>query len=509
MFVIVPRVAKWFFSRLESEKHSHYIFVLAVVFFAAFIAEVAGIEPIIGAFVAGLELNKLIPHSSALMNRIEFIGNSLFIPFFLISVGMIVDVTVLLNGPYALYIAVVLSVVAIIGKWMAAYATQKVLRYNALQRRLIFGLSSSHAAAILAVILVGYKAKILDDNILNGTIILILITCIVASLVTENAAKKLLIAEQQNPDDNKDEILNEHILLPVANISNIESLLDFALYIKNNKSPNPVSILSCIPNDENAENNVLVTKGELERFVRQASAREKKANIIITLDHNPASGIARTSKEIMADIIIIGWPRKQGMLDKIIGDKVENIINNTDKTIFICQFNRPFVNHKRLIIIAPPHAEKENGFIIWLSKMHRLAAEFNLPVLLYGNNETSQATYENLKNMSPVLPFNTVLIDDWEDLLIAKDIRRDDIIVLTLARKGSLSFLNQLEQIPAKLEKHYPDNTKMMIYPQRYSHHYKVSGYESYTSGTINKGIATIQKLGKDIGSLLKSEKKN
>ncbi|OQA00118.1 MAG: Universal stress protein family protein [Bacteroidetes bacterium ADurb.Bin408] len=401
-----------------------------------------------------------------------------------------------------------LSIVAIIGKWIAAFITQKVLRYNAMQRRLIFGLSSSHAAAILAVILVGYNAKILDDNILNGTIILILITCIVASIVTENAAKKILITEQQNPDDNKDEILNEHILLPIANITNIEHLLDFALYIKNNKSPNPVSILSCIPNDENAENNVLITKGELERFVRQASAREKKANIIITLDHNPASGIARTSKEIMADIIIIGWPRKQGMLDKIIGDKVENIINNTDKTIFICQLNRPFVNHKRLIVIAPPHAEKESGFIIWLSKIHTLATELNLPVILYSNNITSQATAEILKHKTPVLPFNTVYIDAWEDLLIAKDIRKDDIIVLTLARKGSLSFMNQLEQIPDKLEKHYPVNTKILIYPQRYSHHYKVSGYEGYASGTINKGIATIQKLGKDIGSLLKSEKK-
>ena len=193
MFLLIPRIAKWFFRKLESEKHSHYIFVLSVVFFAAFLAEVAGLEPIIGAFAAGLALNKLIPNSSALMNRIEFMGNSLFIPFFLISVGMIVDVRVILSGPMAIIIAVTLSVVAIASKWIAALFTQLIFRYSKLQRQLIFGLSSSHAAATLAVILVGYRAKIIDDNILNGTIILILITCIVASFVTEKAAKQLVV----------------------------------------------------------------------------------------------------------------------------------------------------------------------------------------------------------------------------------------------------------------------------------------------------------------------------
>lgn len=110
--------------------------------FAAFLAEVAGVEPIIGAFVAGLALNKLIPHSSALMNRIEFIGNSLFIPFFLISVGMLVDVSVIMNGPTALIIAGTLTIVAITGKWLAAFLTQVIFKYSSSQRQLIFGLSS-------------------------------------------------------------------------------------------------------------------------------------------------------------------------------------------------------------------------------------------------------------------------------------------------------------------------------------------------------------------------------
>ncbi|MDD4848796.1 MAG: cation:proton antiporter, partial [Bacteroidales bacterium] len=190
MFLIVPKIAKWFFQKLESEKHSHYIFVLSVMFFAAFLAEIAGMESIIGAFVAGLVLNRFIPHSSSLMNRIDFIGNALFIPFFLISVGMLVDLHVLIQGPRSIVVAVVLSLSAFAGKWIAAFFTQLVFRFSHVQRRLIFGLSSAHAAATLAIILAGFHVGIINNNVLNGTIILILITCVVSSLVTERAARK-------------------------------------------------------------------------------------------------------------------------------------------------------------------------------------------------------------------------------------------------------------------------------------------------------------------------------
>src|SRR5690554_401996 len=245
MFLIIPRIAKWFFRKLESEKHSHYIFVLSIVFLAAFLAEVAGVEPIIGAFVAGLALNKLIPHSSALMNRIEFIGNSLFIPFFLISVGMIVDMSVILSGPMAMIIAGVLTVVAILGKWVAAFVTQIVFKFSKGQRKLIFGLSSAHAAATLAVILVGYKAGIVDETILNATVVIILVTCIVASFATENAAKMIIRSSDEDEDlELTTSAQQEQILVPIANLVNIDKILDFAVLIKERKSINPLAIMT-------------------------------------------------------------------------------------------------------------------------------------------------------------------------------------------------------------------------------------------------------------------------
>src|SRR5690554_609750 len=241
MFVIIPKVAKWFFKKVEAEKTSHYIFVLSMVFFAAFIAEVCGLEPIIGAFMAGLALNRFIPHSSALMNRIDFIGNAIFIPFFLISVGMLVDVTVLINDSRAILIALGLVAVSISGKWLAAFFTQKVFSYSVAQRQLIYGLSGSHAAATLAVIMVGYRNEIVGENVLNGTILLILVSCVIATLNAEAASKKVLLEGDIDIDPNvRDESLEENIILPIANLNNMQMLLDMASLIQSKKSPYPL-----------------------------------------------------------------------------------------------------------------------------------------------------------------------------------------------------------------------------------------------------------------------------
>jgi Kef-type K+ transport system membrane component KefB len=508
MFILIPKIARWFFRKLESEKHSHYIFVLSVVFFAAFLAEIAGIEPIIGAFVAGLTLNKLIPHSSALMNRIEFIGNSLFIPFFLISVGMLVDVRVILNGPNALFVAVTLSIVALLGKWLAALFTQFVFRYTIAQRKLIFGLSSAHAAATLAVILVGYNAHILDDNILNGTIILILITCIIASFATEKAAKKIIIES----DDDSNSVIktnnsqNEHILLPIANIANIEKLLELAIFIKEKKSVNPVSILSVVSNNNEAELNIQKTRNKLEAYVKQASASETKVNIITTIDHNPASGIVRISREIMADIIILGWPQRSGYIDKLIGDKVDSILNSTDKTTFICHLENPLILHKRIVIAAPPLAEYEKGFDLWLSKMIRLSQELSISIHLFCNEATKKAVYRLFNKAKLTVSINKHSFSDWDDfLIISKNIRDDDLIVLASARKGATSWLSILESLPNKLEKSFKSNSRIVIYPQQYDGNISSEQYNDFTPESLNRGIEAIQKIRKGIRSILKN----
>lgn len=509
MFLVIPRIAKWFFEKLESEKHSHYIFVLSVVFFAAFLAEVAGVEPIIGAFVAGLALNKLIPHSSALMNRIEFIGNSLFIPFFLISVGMLVDVSVILKGPWALIIAGTLSVVAIAGKWLAALFTQFSFKYSVSQRNLIFGLSGSHAAATLAVILVGYNAKILDENILNGTIILILITCVVASFVTEKAAKIIIVESDEETAGmiKSKAITNEHILLPIANIENFDKLLEFSIFIKDKKSSNPISILSVVTNNEEAESNIIKTRNKLEQFVKQASASETKVDIITTIEHNVAGGIARVSREVMADIIFLGWPKRVGFIDKLIGEKMDSIINNTNKCTFISHFSKPLVAHKRILIAVPPLAEFEKGFDFWLLKITKLSQELSLPIVMFCNESTERSVNEffKLNKISSTVSFKSLM--NWDDFFaISKFINVDDLLVLVSSRRGTASYLPLLDNLPSRLEKHFFKNSRIIIYPQQEYAIETIDVYDDVTAKPLSKSIETIQRIGKGIGGIFRKE---
>jgi len=472
MLFLIPRITRWFFTKLESEKHAHYIYVLSVVFFSAFLAEISGLEPIIGAFVAGLVLNPLIPHSSALMNRIEFIGNSLFIPFFLISVGMLVDVRVILSGPMAIIIAVVLTTGAIFGKWLAAFFTQLILKYSQAQRQLIFGLSTAHAGAILAVVLVGYKAGILDENILNGTIILILISCLIASFATEKASRKILLTEKNSESSGSGiNLLNyEQILLPIANLMNIEKLLEFTLLIKDKKSANPVTILTVVPNNAEAELNIISAREKLNEFNKHGAASEIKVNTIATIDYNPASGIARVSRETLANIIILGWPGKAGILDKLIGEKISSIISNVDKTVFICHLDKLLINHKRIIVATPPFAEKENGFEIWLQKISKLSQELSIPVVHFGGTSTQDSIRDKIKQKHLSTSFSFKVLNNLEDLLdSSSDIKDDDLLVLISARKYSVSYLNFLDNIPNKIEKSFTNNNKIVVYPQQYS----------------------------------------
>lgn len=503
MFFVIPRIAKWFFRKLEDEKHSHYIFVLAVVFFGAFLAEVAGVEAIIGAFVAGLALNKLIPHSSALMNRIEFIGNSLFIPFFLISVGMIVDIKVIMSGPLALIIAGTLSVVAVSGKWIAAWITQQIFKYTKVQRQLIFGLSGAHAAATLAVILVGFNAGILDSNILNGTVILILITCVIASFATERAAKTALVESESDLTESAEspKITSEHILLPIAKVENIDKLLEFSVLVKEKNSHHPISVLSVVSNDDEAEVNVVKARNKLQEIVKKGSASETKVNVLTAIDQNASTGIARISKEIIADIIILTWPNKRALIEKL-----ENLLSKVNKTLFFCDFEKPLVLHKRIFLVVPPLAEHETGFDFWFNKVARLAQELSIPIQLYCNAATGKSieTYYRKSRFTATLHFNH--FDDWDDVLIlSRFIDENDLFILASSRRNGISHMYFLDSLPNKLQKYLPLNSKIIIYPQQNVQDYDSTNYEAPVE-TLSKGLETIQWIGKGIGNIFKKE---
>ncbi len=362
------------------------------------------------------------------------------------------------------------------------------------------------------MILVGFKAKILDENILNGTIILILITCIVASFATEKAAKKIAICEEevspQHPD--KDQVLEEHILIPLAKTSATAGLLDFTLLIKDKKSTNPVTLLTIVPNNDQAEINILKYRKAVDKFIIQGSASEVKINTLARIDHNPASGIARTSKEIMSNIVIIGWPRKTGFLDKIFGENVDSIINNVDKSLFICRFEKSFIEEKRLVFICPPFSERGIGFYLLLQKIVRLSQELSIPILIYADYKTHQTIQQiagNLK-LTSKLGFKSIL--DWDDFeAISDEITENDLIVFNLSRKGSISYQSIFDKLPQKFEKSFSTDNLILVYPQNDRQESAMDAYEDFTATPLTKGIEAIEQIGRGLGSILKKGKHN
>ena len=502
MFGIIPRVAKWFFQKVEGEKTAHYIFVLSVVFFAAFLAEIAGLEHIIGAFVAGLALNKLIPHSSALMNRIEFIGNAIFIPFFLISVGMIVDVSVLLNGPAALIIATTLTVVAIFSKWIAAWFTQLVFRYSSAQRQVIFGLSSAHAAATLAVIMVGYRYQIIDENVLNGTIVLILVTCIVASLATEAASKRVVLAgDQDEVTSEKNVAREEQLMLPIANLNNMESLLDFSTLIKSKHSPHPVTVLTVVPNNEMATQNLQRARKNLDSMAKYASGSETEVNMMATIDHNIANGISRAAREVGADGILLGWPSKPGIIEKMVGEKTESILNQTDTNLFMCHVDKPLVAQKRIVLFCPPLSESELGFDYCLEKVLRLSQELTIPILYVCDPRTKEAISQYVKRNKTSTRVLFSNHEEWDDLTsLRKYVKDNDLIVFISARQGEVSYRHSFDGTPKKLGKVYTQHNRILIFPSRRAG-YSLDEYEEVSTAPI------LQRIGKGIGNIFTKDK--
>lgn len=467
IFLIVPRIATWFFQRSETEKYSNFIFVLFIVFSSGFLVELGGIEPIIGAFAAGLALNRLIPNSSALMNRIEFFGNALFIPAFLISVGMLVDITVVLNGPRTIIVTLTLTAMALLGKWVAAFVTQQSFRYSATQRTLIFGLSSSRAAATLAIVIVGFNAGLFDEYILNGTIMLILLTCIVASIFTQRSAKQIAISEENDTlsPSALGEFAQEKILVPIANPSHIGYHVELALLLKDRKSVNPISLLGVVPNNREAEKNIVSFRKRLQELVATAKAAEVDVDIITTIDHNPADGIVRTARETMSDIVILGWPGKAGLWDKLLGEKIDLIIKNMDKNLFVCHVQQKLINHKRIVLISPPSAEKEDGFNMWVSKVSALSSELSIPVLHLGHPETQKIIAARKKRGA----FTFQPFVDWDNpLSCGNQIRKDDLVVLISAHVGYVSHIPVMESLPTRLENRFPSQSRIIVYPKQH-----------------------------------------
>ena len=504
---LFPIIGRWFLKRYQ-DNVSQYIFVLVMVFLGAVLAEAAGIEAIIGAFLSGLALNRLIPSTSPLMNRIEFVGNAVFIPFFLIGVGMLVDYRAFFTDFETIKVAAVMTIVATSAKYIAAWLTQKTFNYSIDERRIIFGLSNAQAAATLAAILVAYNViigetengepiRLLNESILNGTIIMILITCTIASFAAQKGGKNISLAESSIAESD-DSVNNERILIPISNPDTIDELINLSTIIKSKENINELFALKII-NSENESD--VSAKKLLDRAVITASATDIKLNKLLRYDLNIVNGITSVIKEQKITDLVLGLHVKKGITESFLGKLTEGILSKCNTTTLVYKPVQPISTIKNHVVIVPQNAEKEIGFPFWLLKVWNISRNSGSRLVFYANENTIKVIKE-IQSKHPI-DADFKIFDDWNDfLIIARDLKTDDNLIIVLSRVHKPSYHENMINIPFYLNKYFQSNSFILVYPMQIG----VTDNETIdlNNPSLLEPIEKLDEIGKNITRLFR-----
>ena len=475
VLLLFPVVARWFFKRFD-DSVQQYLFVLALVFFSAFLAEAAGVEAIIGAFLGGLALNRLIPRTSPLMNRIKFVGNAIFIPFFLIGVGMLINIQAVFKGYETIKVALVITVAATVAKYLSAWITQKLFNFSLDQRRLIFGLISAHAALALATVLIGYNivvgytlsgdpVRLLDESVLNGTILFILVTCTLATIVGEKGAQNIALAEAL--DDVPKPGLSateERILIPMNEISTVDELVNLGITVKSLKSRNGIYALHVASNSITGDAAEKSAAKLLEKAVVAASSTDHALTSLIRYDRDAVNGIAGVIREQKITLLILGLHHKKSITESFLGSTSESILGRCNVTTFIYKPVQPLSTIKRTIVIIPEMAENESGFVLWMERLIAIIKNTGSKLVIHASRQTIASLKEGYSGS--LAPAEYKMFREWDEfLLLSKEIKNDDNLIIVMSRKNNLSYHSKMARISSYLNRYFQKNSFILIYP--------------------------------------------
>ena len=473
VMIVFPIVGRWFFKRCE-DNVSQYIFVLVMVFLGAYLAELAGLESIIGAFLAGMALNRLIPSTSPLMNRVEFVGNAIFIPFFLIGVGMLIDYRAFFTNWDTIKVGAVMIVVATVAKFVAAWLTQKTFRMSVDQRRVIFGLSNAQAAATLAAVMVGYNVilgetpagepiRLLNESVLNGTILMILVTCTMASFSAQKGAHNIAMNDVSEEKEGTGEH-QERILIPVSYEKNVTELVNLSTAIKSKKNKNGLFALNVINNQASDDKAFKQSKKVLNMAVTTASATDNVLQDLLRYDLNVANAIISVIKEQGITDLFLGLHQGKGVVSSFLGNMTEAILGQSNVTTLIYRPIQPIATVKRHLVVVPARAEKEVGFPMWVNKVWNIIHNSGAKAVFYASEDTMVYLKEMYKKRPIEAEFSS--FDDWDDFLImSREIKSDDTLWVVMSRRERLSYHANMSRIPNYLNKYFQSNSFVLVYP--------------------------------------------
>lgn len=466
---LYPKLTRLFFRRYN-DSVAQFIYILAMVFLAALVSNLIGLEAILGAFYAGLVLNRFVPARSGLMTRIVFVGNAIFIPYFLIGVGMLINVRVVFGGVGVLYVAAVMTGVALSMKWLSALVTQKVLRLDALDRRMIFGLSSGKAAATIAATMVGYNYGLLNEEMMNGAVLMILVCCGVASVMTERAALKLrirLTADSLKTDGSDGTRINARQLVAVANPVTAEEIMNLAILMRHSDNREPMTVLYVRNSDE--ASSVGMGRAAMAKAAAAAEAVDIKVREVERYDINIVAGMVNVMKEQGSSDLVLGMHRKMSIVDTFYGTLIEQLLSSTHKMVILSRCFVPVDTIRRLVVAVPQKGEYETGFRKWVERMGNLATQLGCPLVFMASKETSRYIRGVLAAGKYQVNEQYIDMDGWDDFITeSATVEYDDLMVIIGARRTSVSFSAEQENLPQFLMRYFSSQNMLMIYPEQF-----------------------------------------
>ena len=475
-FVIIyffPRVTRYFFHHYE-DNVNQFIFVLALTFLGAIMMELIGMEGLLGAFLVGLVINRYVPNVSPLMNHLEFVGNALFIPYFLIGVGMLVNVNLLFGGVETLHVAAVMIVMALSSKWIASLVTQKLLGMRPLERHMIFGLSTAQAGATLAAVLVGHSIflpngqRLLNDDVLNGTVILILVTCIFSSFCTESASKKMAL-EKKSAMPKEEVADDEKIMISMKYPETAGLLMEVANLMRNRTLNRGVVALNVVYDDEKRLYYQERGRQLLDHITKEANAIGLMVQSQVRVATNITNGIKHAFKEFNASEIIMGMHMRKDTSKTFWGKFIQGIFWGLNRQVIIVESFRPLNTLRCIQVAVPSRAEFEPGFYRWLERLSRMAENLECRVRFHCRVETQALIQEYIRKRHPEVRAEYQLMAHWNELpRLAREVADDHMFVVITARKGTISYKSALERLPDELTQYYQGKNLMIIFPDQY-----------------------------------------
>ena len=470
--LVLPRLTRWFFTHY-SDAVMLYIYVLSVVFLCAAISDACGLEGIFGAFLAGLVLNRFIPNVSPLMNRLEFIGNALFIPYFLIGVGMLIDVRIMFHDSATAWIVACMVFFGTFGKAIAAYLSCLGFRLSLPSGHMMFGLTTAHAAGSIAMVMVGMNlltpdgSTLVDKPMLNGVVMMILFTCIISSITVDRASRQILMREKLWANEEQEEKGDdEKMMLPLQHAEDTDNLVKLAILTRNPRLNRGLIGLSVVLDDAMSDHRQSEGRRVLEQAEKTANSADVRMQTQSRLATNIANGIKHAFKENDASEIIIGMHRRRSEGDSFWGAYTQGLITDINRQIMICRFNRPLNTLRRIVVAIPSRVEFEYGFYRWVERLARLAGNLGCRIAFHGRQDSLKLIEAYIKGHHPQVRAEYVLMEHWKELT-SIEINDDQLLVVITARMGTVSYKASFEYLPRELTQHFNDCSLIILYPDQ------------------------------------------